>query len=565
MLAFRIVQDWCSQEAYLKDVKILIFLRLQQVGNVKSIYTAIKRCLLPTDSRLNERDIENLIKCSSSVMIILDGFDDYFKKGNGINLDIKRIIKKQMFLNFEILLTTRFLPKEMARETVRLRITGLDDRMRDNYLRTAVVGEDGGAIKRIKRRLNDNPVLEDLCQVTLFFVILAHISHDRVFHPPCKTTTALFRYMMDCLQIHPKSNIMTERDNVETYHLYGKDYIKLYKLAFEGLKGGKEKLVWRKHELAAEIGDKLYDMCLQTGVLIEEEILDSSSKSDLPLFCQFHTEVRFFHIRFCEWYAAHYVAKYVESSSDVEAVRNIIGNIDPVEHQYFYRFACGLNTNIASSIIKVVKTLKGGGMCIVLCLFELTDKAENFLHGVRDMFLRCIELKKGQNKLQQKAVLQVLSMASRIKIPIYRVDVVNCFHSVDVSKGYLYLNSNMSMSVLPTLRNLWIWEEITGREMTNEEITDVIKYASLHSSLEFLGFGFCLLPQLIDANVLSDLRSRNVEVLWGFPADYSLNLLSGQWQSKGEVVTNQMYQRVVTFCSTIKCYVTFVRGQKQLN
>ncbi|PIK54580.1 hypothetical protein BSL78_08511 [Apostichopus japonicus] len=53
-LTLQLAYDWCNgvQDSPLADVEILILLRLRQLGNVSSIYRAIKRYLVPKEYRV---------------------------------------------------------------------------------------------------------------------------------------------------------------------------------------------------------------------------------------------------------------------------------------------------------------------------------------------------------------------------------------------------------------------------------------------------------------------------------------------------------------------------------
>ncbi|PIK41886.1 hypothetical protein BSL78_21260 [Apostichopus japonicus] len=124
-LTLQLVYDWCKGVPHspLKQIKILILLRLRQLGGVNSIFEAVRRFILPGDSNL-------------------------------------------LMMSFR------------SPQTDRARLTGFDDLARDKYIRKAVTGDDNEAVDEIKRKLQENPVLGDLCEVPLFFVMFAHITHE---------------------------------------------------------------------------------------------------------------------------------------------------------------------------------------------------------------------------------------------------------------------------------------------------------------------------------------------------------------------------------------------------
>ncbi|WP_411026533.1 NACHT domain-containing protein, partial [Salmonella sp. s54395] len=107
-LALQLLYDWCNNisDSPLRKVEILIFLRLRQLGGVTSIFAAIRRFILPRDSTLSEDDVKKIMEKSSPIMVVLDGFDEYPDQADS-ETDISLIIKKQMFQDVDVILTTR--------------------------------------------------------------------------------------------------------------------------------------------------------------------------------------------------------------------------------------------------------------------------------------------------------------------------------------------------------------------------------------------------------------------------------------------------------------------------
>lgn len=198
-LSLQFAHDWCEkvQESYLKDVEILILLRLRQLGKVTCVYKAIRRFLLLKDCQLTEKDIELILNSASSVVFILDGFDEYPDASDG-NTDFMKILTSKMFRTFEVIIFSRILPEQYTKESKRLRLTGFDDIARKEYIKKAVVGRDERAAKELSQRLQENPILEDLCQVPLLFVLFAHISHENDDFHTFKTVTSFFKYIINC-------------------------------------------------------------------------------------------------------------------------------------------------------------------------------------------------------------------------------------------------------------------------------------------------------------------------------------------------------------------------------
>ncbi|PIK47619.1 hypothetical protein BSL78_15512, partial [Apostichopus japonicus] len=101
-----------------------------------------------------------------SVLVLLDGFDEYPDQ-ESTETDIYHIMKKNMFRRFNVILTTRpsCVPTDFAPHSDRVRLTGFGEEARRRYVEKAVVGTYGEAVDRIMRKLEENPVLDDLCQL----------------------------------------------------------------------------------------------------------------------------------------------------------------------------------------------------------------------------------------------------------------------------------------------------------------------------------------------------------------------------------------------------------------
>ncbi|KAJ8019389.1 NLR family CARD domain-containing protein 4 [Holothuria leucospilota] len=434
-LTLQVAYDWCNGIAGSVSDKyeILILLRLKQLGGVKSIFGAIRRFILPHDSSLSEADIKQILKESRSVLVILDGFDEYPEQDDDGTSDVWKIIKMNMFQMFDVIVTTRTacLPKECASQTKRVRLTGFDDRAQDKYIRKAVVGNDEAAAMTIKRRLLENSVLADLCQVPLFFVMFAHVNHESEHLQQFKSVTSFFSYMIKCFHYHLKNKMRDE--NVAKYDSFEKDHRELDRVAFEGLCKKNQQLIWGKEELCKQLGEEFYHQYVSLGILVEEDVLDmepSYSSMVASNLMQEKTEVRFYHKLFCEWYAAQYLSSYVGRSnvrfmaSDSKSekryhkilgrkdVNNILKDLDPFDLQYVFRFTCGLDPKASGKIIKYLNNTENAHHFAVLCILEKEGKMDSILHSVRDLCSSEVDIQDEDTLLLQRSTIQLLEVAS---------------------------------------------------------------------------------------------------------------------------------------------------------
>ncbi|KAJ8043046.1 NLR family CARD domain-containing protein 4 [Holothuria leucospilota] len=585
-LTLQIAYDWCNGIAGSVSDKyeILILLRLKQLGGVKSIFKAIKTFILPKDSSLTESHIQKILKQSRSVLVILDGFDEYPEQDDDRTSDVWRIIKMDMFQVFDVVLTTRAacLPKDPAPQTKRFRLTGFDDRTQDEYIRKAVVGDDDEAAETIKRRLQENPVVADLCQVPLFFVMFAHMSYERGDLEKIKSVTSFFRYMIWCFHHHLRNKMKDE--NVQRYPMFEDSHYELDRIAFEGLSRKDQQLIWGQEELCEQLGQDLYDHYVRLGILVEETVTDvilTSEPLTVSNFFQEKTEVRFYHKLFCEWYAGNFVAssaaknnvRFVGSNVLVKVyhrilnrkdVSDILKELDPFDLQYVFRFACGLNPDASEKIIKYLQNKKNAQNFAVLCILEKEGNTETILDSIRALCSGVVNISFRDTLLLQRSTIQLLDVAtSRGVIPISCVNLTNCYSTVDLrGSNHLQLKSSLSIPVLTTLNKLMISTHGEGREITSEEFSGILQYSSKCLALNELKFLHCLLPPSFQAESVSVLRSRNTEVLWipSWSAYYQLNLQSCLWEHISDlnsrrvigVMTDDDYQKQVRYINRDK-------------
>ncbi|PIK35975.1 putative NLR family CARD domain-containing protein 4 [Apostichopus japonicus] len=273
-VTLQLAYDWCNgvKDSPFKDVEILILLRLRQLNSKISIYHAIKLFLAPSDPRIKSSDIKDIIESCSSVKVLLDGYDEFPDRDGATGSDVGRIITSNLLGNIDVTLTTRYLPKDYDKaNTKRVRLVGFDAKARDQYIRKAVTGEDDESVAKIKRALQANPILDDLCQVPLIFVMFSHMTHEKTHFQKFKSVTEFFSYMIQCFHSHLSNKSMDK--SAKAYNIeYAVKYKELSKVAFEGLCGENQQLSWRKDGLCTRLGQGFCQHYIAVGILVEEEV-----------------------------------------------------------------------------------------------------------------------------------------------------------------------------------------------------------------------------------------------------------------------------------------------------
>ncbi|XP_071853443.1 uncharacterized protein [Apostichopus japonicus] len=554
-LTLQLAYDWCNgvQDSPLADVEILILLRLRQLGNVPSIYRAIKRYLVPKEYRVKERDIKEILESCKSVAFQLDGYDEYpgrdtneksvygLKTDNGEENDVGRIIKYKMFQESDVTLTTRYLPNEYDRaKTKRFKLTGFDETARDQYIRKAVCGDDEVAIAKVKKGLKENVILDDLCQIPLLFTMFSHMTHEIEGFQKFKSVTDFLRHAMNCFHSHMRNK--SKDFNAKEYSKFLEhNHSELDKIAFEGLSKEDQQITWSQVEFLQRLGQDFYDQYILVGILVEEEMYDIADGQTPGKSDKMKIEISFYHKLFCEWFASFRVVDILcmlEDSADLEP---ILGKMDPFDLQYVFRFACGLNFTAGKKIIEYLKSKKDGDKFAILCILEQSGNVEGIVDTVKELCSKLIIISKVHSNLLQRSTIQLLQIASSHEIPISELELQWSFSKVD--KGDIVLQSGLCLPTLSTLQKLLV--NSNSAELTEEDVIGLLNYGVQCKRFKELWFYHCKLPASINPKMIPETaKSRNVKVLW--PEETCLlNLQSGKWKQAEDI------QTITELCSNV--------------
>ncbi|XP_071850820.1 uncharacterized protein [Apostichopus japonicus] len=530
-LTLQLAYDWCNDvsDSPMNNVEILILLRLRQLGSVKSLFRAIKMFLLSHEPRVSKHEIEKIINSCSSVLIILDGYDEYPGRDSNENDDVHMIIKMELFADFDVSLTTRYLPeclRNRKTKTKRAKLTGFDDKARDEYIRKAVVGNNDEAVEKIKQRLYENSILADLCQVPLIFVMFAHMAHDERDIMKFKSVTQFFKHMIRCFYDHLKQKFKVNRSN--QFYLHEMEHHELDKIAFEGLNKRRQQLSWIKTEFRQRVGPESYDQYIAIGILVEEDVVSDDSTVDNVLST---TMVRFYHKLFCEWYAAHHLVTLVKN---VFYIKKTLRFLDPVDLQYLFRFACGLDPDTGKKLINHLKRLPGGDTFAILCILEQTGDVNEIMDSVKELCSRDFKIQESDSALLQRSTTQLLEIASNNDIPI------SCLHleysSIKFEGDTIILHSGIPLPKLSTLEKI----HIIGRNAQyggtgtskDYDLLNLFRYGMKCGRVKELMFDQLQLPTSFSPEAFTDtMKTQNIQVRWRpFDIEFHLDQQDGHWE-----------------------------------
>ncbi|KAJ8039599.1 NLR family CARD domain-containing protein 4 [Holothuria leucospilota] len=536
-LTLQAAYDWCEQHSpssALQGVELFILLPLRLLKGIVSVYKAVKLFILPRDCNLLESEIKDIIDSCSSVVIVLDGFDEYPDIDSDINSDFMEIIKGKMFTNFKLILCTRSgcLPSSLDPRTIRVRLTGFDVDARDRYMSNAIVGGSAEKANEIRQNLLKNPIMCDLCQVPLFFVMFAHMANESKDIYKCDSVTSFFKYMLHCFYSHMWKK---EEEHGKVSCCTTANTKRLNKVAFNGLAGGNQTLVWDKEQFQMNVGTKCFDELIKIGILIEETFLEINDVPNASLneYVKERHTVRFYHKLFAEWFAAHYLAELASSLFAFRLNKSLV-KVNPSDLQFVLRFACGLKPSATRRIVTYLQGITGGDSYATLCILEKTGGTHDIVDVVKEMCSKRVTFDSHDNQLLQRSRIQLLNIASKNQIPISGVSLVGCFQSVDLKEECLCLSFGLQLPRLDTLKDLAIY----GQHDLRDSARNILDFSGASVALGTLTFhsssgSRSLLPQSFDEkDVLARLHKKNCKVEW-YAATVGwvkLNLQTGKWE-----------------------------------
>lgn len=315
-------------------------------------------------------------------------------------------------------------------------------------------------------------------------------------------------------------------------------------IAFEALNHKVQRLSWKKRELHEKLGEKAYEYYVDCGILVEDKAIYNGSANNTN---DTVTEVRFYHKLLQEWYAAHYLADYLQQNPSID-LEAFLQHLDPIKNQYTYRFACGLSARSTGRIIEFLKKIEGDENLVILCMLEQYENVDVIMEAVKNLCSEGINISGHDNLLQQRMATNVLEIAKGKQIPVKGVHLQNSVRSVDLSRPAIITMNDMAITSDTLLKNLSI--TLTNRHFEEQEAENILEFAAQCHSLRLLVFGSCVPPYSFKISSLhSDMISRKVKVGWrlfdGYPF-YILNFDSGRWQSEndGKELTKDDYEKM---------------------
>ncbi|KAJ8039036.1 hypothetical protein HOLleu_16622 [Holothuria leucospilota] len=270
MLLSKLAYDWSNGK--LDGADILIFLPLKIVED-KTLIQAVKEFYIPTYTQLSENDIESILASDRErICVLLDGLEEY---STGVRMrakessEVMKIMKKEKHSNCKVVITCRSDFAHDLPECPILKLGRFGEIERNSYIEK-LSPNNIDKQQKIKRIIQDNPFILDLCSIPLLFVLAVHNieSISLSEEGQLNKVSPFMRSMI--LTLCPSSTVKHEVDGTHSKFFR--------KLAFNGLCRGHQQLSWKKDFIERNVG-KL-KVWVDSGILVLEEGLVISEKEN---------------------------------------------------------------------------------------------------------------------------------------------------------------------------------------------------------------------------------------------------------------------------------------------
>lgn len=495
-LSLHVAYEWATavKDSPMSEIDILLFIRLREVPNVKSIYRMIKLLLLPKGCNIKDEVIEEILRFPQlRLVLILDGLDKLSKTNK--ECDIYSIMKGKLFPTAKVVITTSLDHPDSSfggKHIKRMRLAEFDESIKHSYIRKAVAPlkseheEDENLVKVFK----ENYLLGGLCHVPLFFTMFLHLLKGNPELAKQKSITPYYDCMCKFFFNRLKNIEISQMEESSNVKEDSSLCLQLGKIAFDDFDEKSPNLSWSKSHLVEILGWDGYEQYKTAGILVEDEVFHESIDDAQAFDEEPKLKVRFFDKSMQEYYAAHYLVQRIK---DIHAkdISEYLKNFNPRNLQYFYLFACGLDDTVAKRLIKFLLD-KYGLEQAALSIMEIEDTTK-----VKDCFSTIFGCPFTINttcnsKHLQRAKIFIVATASKFKMQVPSVELVDFFGSLNVKTGKFETKEGLQLPSLCHVERLCLKDE--GRVWTEEEFKRVLEYASGCDGLAELEFSGCMLP-----------------------------------------------------------------------
>ncbi|KAJ8031394.1 NLR family CARD domain-containing protein 4 [Holothuria leucospilota] len=531
-LAVQLAYYWSIDKKPLKDVKIFILLQLNQMKGVSSVYEAVRK-QLPIDSTLTVDDITVILRSNAeSCVFILDSWDEYIDDTDPTReTDFLLILRNMMLVQSRVILTTRPSSYRTFGECphIRLRLQELTAAQRQTYIST-VFSSRKEEMTKLNALIEENDFLTSLCGIPMLFVLVIHSLHEDIAaedNPGFNRVTVLFQRVVDRFLDHLDSkhggSPASLNDPVDT----SADSENLCELAYKGLCSDESRTKWA----AMSLGLKSLDFWTDSGIFVKEEVeigpsFPSPGTNVIRPPLETSLQVKFVHLMFQEWFAAHHLTTLV--LDDINFFKNQLQGLNPKQFVSILPFICGLEPKSTYHILEYLLTLKDEWPnpvmdCMAMCLAEHGGDKQHLLGLVELICKKSVSFYNRNSRILQSAKILLLQTASDNGIPIGKVSLCGVIKAV--TEDGVTLESGLSLPPLLTVESYFIGYKRKEKPDCNR----LLPYMAQSKSLQRAWFYHHSLKPSSKKPVLPLPLPEDAKVFWFSEKCLTLDLKRGKW------------------------------------
>ena len=375
--------DWSRQrKEILKKFDVVLLIKLRDVCDLRDIRDVLRASkLLAGVEVVSVHDVyEYLLHNQEKVLLILDGYDEYFCSGE--KSPVRDIWEGTELRNIHVIITTR---QEKANELrfpsdVQFEINGFKS---DNQVRafvSKVLGDD----KKLDEFVTylEERALKDLAEIPLLLLMLCTIWKESHFRELPKSRAHICQNFINTLLLHTNAKhakAAKQEEDIDAYHV---ELCALGKLAFDSL---------LQNGLSFPVG-KLPDSILSEKFVKFGLFHVLDAVTFLP---KREKHVHFIHKSIQEYLAAFFLKEELLKEASTSCLSKVDSFEEIVQMIEVLRFACELSADAACAVLShlgIVGKKEGlteYNFTETPCIKDLSDHQQQFLTLISHSFFSC--------------------------------------------------------------------------------------------------------------------------------------------------------------------------------
>ena len=378
--------DWAKQrKEILKKFDVVLLIRLRDVCDLKDIRDVLRASkLLAGEEVVSVEDVyEYILHNQENVLLILDGYDEYFCTGESPVLEIW---KGARLTDVHVIITTRQEKTDELRlpSDVQFEINGFKTDKQVRAFVSKVLGDEE-KVEEFLTYLRQRD-LKDLTEIPLLLLMLCTVWNENHFEELPKSRAHICQNFVLTLIHHAitKNTKAEEEEDMNVLELYKAELCELGKLAFDALLQNALSFPFGKLPDSISI---LSDKFVKFGLF---HVLNAAT------FLRREKHVYFIHKSVQEYLAAFFLKEELlkeESTSclsEVDSFEKIVKMIEVL------RFACELSANAACAVLSHLGIVgKKEGLTeynfteTPSCIYDFPEDQGKFLTLMSRFFLSC--------------------------------------------------------------------------------------------------------------------------------------------------------------------------------